>query len=134
MAVPVRLSAKAITGIGDVAGAMLANPSVEGWLSITPKMVQGQDLKLTSAKWNGKLSLVIDLVTGRFDVQLSGAMQRYLIPGLGIVDVITDLHVVPGQNDKGSQVAGSAKAWVRRLDNGFFREPHRGPAVADNQS
>jgi translocation and assembly module TamB len=121
MRVPIRLSAKAITGIGDVAGAMLANPTIEGWLSITPKLVQGQDLRLTSAKWNGKLSLLIDLVTGRFDVQLSGAMQRYLIPGLGIVDVVTDLHVAPGPGGKGSHVIGTAKAWVRRLDNSFFQ-------------
>jgi translocation and assembly module TamB len=121
MRVPIRLSAKAITGIGDVAGAMLANPRIEGWLSVTPKLVQGQDLRLTSARWNGKLSLLIDLVTGRFDVQLSGAMQRYLIPGLGIVDVVTDLHVVPGANNKGSHVVGTAKAWVRRLDNSFFQ-------------
>ena len=120
MRVPIRLAAKAITGIGDVAGAMLANPAIEGWLSITPKLVQGQDLKLTSAKWTGKLSLLIDLVTGRFDVLLSGSMQRYLIPGVGIVDVVTDLHVVPGANGHGSHVVGTAKAWVRRLDNSFF--------------
>ena len=94
MRVPIRLAAKAITGIGDLAGAMLANPQIEGWLSVTPKLVQGQDLRLTSAKWNGKLSLLIDLVTGRFDVSLSGAMQRYLIPGIGIVDVTTDLKVI----------------------------------------
>jgi len=121
MHVPIRLAAKAITGIGDVAGAMLANPEIEGWLRVTPKLVDGQDLKLTSAKWNGKLSLLIDLVTGRFDVTLSGALQRYLIPGLGIVDVVTDLHVVPGPNGHGSHVVGTAKAWVRRLDNSFFQ-------------
>src|SRR5438552_6310346 len=120
MRVPVRLSAKAITGIGDVAGAMLASPRIEGWLTVTPKLVQGQDLKLTSAKWNGKLSLLIDLVTGRFEVLLSGAMQRYLIPGLGVVDVMTDLKVVPGEGGHGSHVVGSARAWVRRLDNSFF--------------
>src|SRR5207253_9333634 len=102
MRVPIRLSARSITGIGDVAGAMLANPRLEGWLSITPKLVRGDGLKLTSAKWNGKLSVLIDLVTGRFDVLLSGSMQRYLIPGLGIVDVVTDLHVVPGANNHGS--------------------------------
>src|SRR5205823_8501134 len=122
MRVPIRLSAKAITGIGDVAGAMLAEPRIEGWLTVSPKLVQGQDLRLTSAKWNGKLSLLIDLVSGRFDLMLSGAMQRYLIPGLGIVDVVSDLHVEPGQNGKGSHVVGTAKAWVRRLDNGFFRD------------
>ncbi|MFL6761473.1 MAG: translocation/assembly module TamB domain-containing protein [Sphingomicrobium sp.] len=133
MRVPIRLAAKAITGIGDVAGAMLANPTIEGWLSITPRLVRGNDLKLTSAKWNGKLSLLIDLVTGRFDVLLSGAMQRYLIPGLGIVDVITDLHVEPGPNNKGSHVVGTAKAWVRRLDNSLFRELTGGlPSLTTN--
>lgn len=120
MRVPIRLSARAITGIGDVAGAMLANPALEGWLTITPKLVEGQNLKLSSAKWNGKLSLLIDLSTGHFDIQLSGAMQRYFIPGLGIVDVVTDLRVAPGPSNKGSHVVGTAKAFVRRLDNSFF--------------
>jgi translocation and assembly module TamB len=53
MRVPIRLGAKAITGIGDIGGAMLANPAIEGWLTVTPKLVQGQDLKLTSANWTG---------------------------------------------------------------------------------
>ena len=133
MRVPIRLQARAITGIGDVAGAMLANPKIEGWLTITPRLVRGEDLKLTSAKWNGKLSLLIDLVTGRFEVLLSGAMKRYLIPGLGIVDVITDLKVVPGPNNKGSHVVGTAKAWVRRLDNSFFRDLTGGlPSLTTN--
>src|SRR5207237_9309383 len=118
---PSRLSARAITGIGDVGGAMLANPRIEGWLTVTPKLVRGDGLKLSSAKWTGKISLLIDLVTGRFDVTLSGAMQRYLIPGVGIVDVMTDLKVMPGPNGHGSHVVGTAKAWVRRLDNSFFQ-------------
>ena len=130
---PIRLQARAITGIGDVAGAMLANPRIEGWLTVTPKLVRGEALKLTSAKWNGKISVLIDLVTGRFEVLLSGAMKRYLIPGLGIVDVITDLKVVPGPNNKGSHVVGTAKAWVRRLDNSFFRDLTGGlPSLTTN--
>jgi translocation and assembly module TamB len=133
MRVPIRLAARAITGIGDLAGAMLANPQIEGWLSITPKMVQGQDLRLNSARWNGKLSLLIDLVTGRFDVSLSGAMQRYLIPGIGVVDVMTDLKVQPGPNGHGSRVVGTAKAWVRRLDNSFFASLTGGlPSLSTN--
>ena len=122
MRVPIRLSARAITGVGDVAGAMLANPRIEGWLTVTPRQVRGDGLRLTSAKWSGKISLLIDLVGGRFEVLLSGSMARYLIPGLGIVDVVTDLKVVPGPNNHGSHVVGTAKAWVRRLDNSFFRD------------
>jgi translocation and assembly module TamB len=122
MRVPIRLSARAITGVGDVAGAMLANAKVEGWLSLTPKQLRGDNLRLTSAKWNGKLSLLVDLVNGRFQLLLSGAMKRYLIPGLGVVDVVTDLKVVPGADGRGSLVVGTAKAWVRRLDNSFFAD------------
>lgn len=122
MRVPLRLSAKAITGVGDVAGAMLANAKVEGWLALTPKQLRGDNLRLTSAKWNGKLSLFVDLVNGRFELLMSGAMKRYLIPGLGIVDVVTDLKVVPGAGGHGSHVVGTAKAWVRRLDNSFFAD------------
>ena len=122
MRVPLRLQARAITGIGDIGGAILANPRLDGWLTITPKLVRGENLRLTSAKISGKLSLLIDLVNGRFEVLLSGAMSRYLIPGLGIVDVVTDLKVVPGPGGKGSRVIGTGKAWVRRLDNSFFRE------------
>jgi translocation and assembly module TamB len=133
MRVPISLGARRITGIGDVAGAMFDNPRIQGWLSITPKLVRGDSLALTSAKWNGKISVLIDLVTGRFDVLASGAMQRYLIPGVGIVDVITNLRVMPGPDNKGSHVVGTAKAWVRRLDNSFFRDLTGGlPSLTTN--
>jgi translocation and assembly module TamB len=120
MRVPLLLKARAVTGIGDVAGGILANISVEGFLSVTPQLVRGEKLKLRSARLEGTLSLLIDLKTGQFDVVISGGMKRYLIPGLGIVDVQTDLKVVPGPNKKGSIVTGKAQAWVRRLDNQFF--------------
>ena len=120
MRVPLLLKARAVTGIGDVAGGILANLSLEGFLAVTPQLVRGDKLRLRSARVNGTLSLLIDLKTGRFDVAISGGMKRYLIPGLGIVDVETQLQVVPGPGGKGSRVVGKAQAWVRRLDNQFF--------------
>jgi len=122
MKVPLHLQARAITGVGDEASAILANARLDGLLTITPKFIRGDSLQLRSAQLNGKLSLLIDLVTGRFEVMLSGGLKRYFIEGLGIVDVLTELRVVPGPGGKGSIVTGSAKAWVRRLDNDFFRD------------
>jgi translocation and assembly module TamB len=122
MRVPLRLTARAITGVGDTAGAILADARLEGMLSITPKLVRGEGLVLTSRQLRGKLSLLIDLANGRFEILLSGGLNRYLIPGLGIVDVQTDLRVIPGPNGRGSRVVGTGKAWVRRLDNSFFAE------------
>ena len=120
MRVPLRLTARAITGVGDVAGAILANARLDGILTITPKFVRGEGLQLRSAKLNAKMGLLIDLVTGRFQVVLSGGLTRYFIDGLGIVDVQSELTVVPGPGGKGSRVVGTGKAWVRRLDNSFF--------------
>jgi translocation and assembly module TamB len=120
MRVPLRLTARAITGAGDVAGAILANARLTGMLTITPKFIRGEGLQLTSAKLKAKVGLLIDLVTGRFEIVLSGGMTRYFIEGLGIVDVQSELTVVPGPNGKGSRVVGTGKAWVRRLDNSFF--------------
>ena len=48
MRVPLRLQARAVTGVGDVAGAILANVRLEGMLSVTDKLVRGDNLKLTS--------------------------------------------------------------------------------------
>jgi translocation and assembly module TamB len=118
--VPVRFTARRVTGVGDVAGGILANLRVDGQLKVTARRLTGDDLKLDSDKIKGKLSLVVDLVTGRYDVSISGRLTRYLIPGLGIVDVLTDLNVVPGPNGRGTRVEGRGRAWVRRFDNGFL--------------
>ena len=85
--VPVRFAARRVTGVGDVAGGILRNLSAEGVLRVTPRLLTGDDLRVRSDKLTGRLSLVLDLVTGRYQVGVSGALGRYLIPGLGVVDV-----------------------------------------------
>jgi len=118
--VPIRLSARRVTGVGDVAGGILANLRVEGILKVTTKFITGEGLMLTSDKLKGKLSLLVDLVTGDFNVVLSGGLTRYFIPGLGIVDVTTELKVVPAANKRDAIVTGRGHAWIRRFDNAFL--------------
>ncbi len=120
VSVPIRFTARRVTGVGDVAGGILGNLSVDGVLRVTSKLVTGDDLRLRSDKLNAKLTLILDLVTGRYDVGLAGQLNRYLIPGLGIVDVKSELRVVPGPGGRGTQIAGRGQAWVRRLDNSFL--------------
>jgi translocation and assembly module TamB len=118
--VPLLMSARRVTGVGDVAGGILANLRVEGLLKVTGKALTGDGLALTSDKLKGRLALFVDLITGRFDVVLSGGMTRYLIPGLGIVDVTSELKVVPNPSGHGTLVTGKGRAWVRRFDNRFL--------------
>jgi translocation and assembly module TamB len=118
--VPVLFTARRVTGVGDVAGGILANLRVQGLLKVTARQLTGEGLTLTSDKLKSKLSLFVDLVTGRYDVVLSGGLSRYLIPGLGIVDVLSELKVVPNPGGRGTLVTGRGRAWVRRFDNRFL--------------
>jgi len=90
MRVPLHLKARAITGVGDTAGAILANAELDGMLSITPKLVRGDNIQLRSAQLSGKVSLLIDLVTGNFQILVSGGMHRYFIEGVGIVGRVVE--------------------------------------------
>ena len=117
---PIRLQATQVTGVGTVAGGILRNLSVAGALKIDAKTLVGRDLALASDQLKGKLQLRIDLVTGRYDVALAGGLTRYLIPGLGIVDVQTKVTVLPGPGGRGTVIAGTGQAIVRRFDNAFL--------------
>ena len=119
--VPITLSAAQVTGIGDVAGRILRNLKVSGQLHVTPAQVTGRGLTVTSDKLKGKLDLTLDLKTGRYQVGLNGGLARYLIPGLGIVDVSSTLQAVPGPNGHGTRVVGTGTAQMVTLDNAFFR-------------
>ncbi len=119
--VPVRVTAARVTGVGTVAGGILNNLSVDGALTIAPPMLTGQGLKLRADRLQGTIALLLDLRTGRYRVGLGGRLGRYLIPGIGIVDVDSTLSVVPGPNGRGTRIVGQGTAVVRRLDNAFFR-------------
>jgi translocation and assembly module TamB len=118
--VPIRFTARRVTGVGDVAGGILANLSVAGVLKVSRTMITSDDLRVRSDKLTSRASLVVDLRSGTYDLRLSGELTRYYIPGLGIVDVKSSLSVVPGVNHLGTRVTGRAQAWVRRFDNAFL--------------
>lgn len=119
--VPIRFTARRVTGIGDVAGGILADLSVQGVLDVTAKALTGTRLALASDKLRGTLDLRVDLVTGDYGVGLTGGLARYLIPGVGIVDVTSQLAAVPGPGGHGTIVKGRGRAIVRRFDNAFLR-------------
>jgi translocation and assembly module TamB len=121
IALPIKLHAARVTGVGAVAGGILANLNVAGTLKIDAKTLVGNDLALSSDKVRGKLLLRIDLVSGRYDVALTGGLTRYLIPGLGIVDVNTKVTVLPGPKGVGTVITGTGQAIVRRFDNAFLK-------------
>ncbi len=121
VAVPIRLTAARVTGVGDVAGGILRDLTAEGVLHVTSKLVASDAIRFRSDKLTGTVALSVDLDDGDFHIGVNGALGRYLIPGLGIVDVATQLRVVPGPGGHGTRVIGRGTARMVRLDDGFFR-------------
>ena len=119
--VPIRFAAARVTGVGDVAGGILRNLTMEGVLRVSSKLVVGDDLRLSSDKLNGRFNLLLDLTDGRYDIGVNGGLGRYQIPGLGLVEVKTTLKVVPGPGGHGTRVIGQGTAQMLTLDNAFFR-------------
>ena len=118
--VPLLATARRVTGVGDVAGGILANLRLEGRLQLTALRLTGDRLTLTSDKLRGLASLAVDLRTGVYAVAVNAGLQRYAIPGFGIVDALSELRAVPGPGGRGTMVTGQARAWVRRMDNRFL--------------
>jgi translocation and assembly module TamB len=118
--VPLLATARRVTGVGEVAGGILANLRLEGALMVTAQRLTGERLALSSDKLRGLASLAVDLRTGVYAVAVNAGMQRYLIPGFGLVDVLSELRAVPGPGGRGTVVTGTSRAWVRRFDNRFL--------------
>ncbi len=118
--IPIALTAARVTGVGEVAGGILARLNVAGALRLTPTQLIGDGLQVRSDKLNARATLLVDLASGRYDVGLDGRLTNYAIPGLGVVDLASTLRVVPGANGE-AHVIGRGQAKVLRLDNAFFK-------------
>ncbi|MCU6455842.1 translocation/assembly module TamB [Sphingomonas sp. A2-49] len=118
---PVRFAAATVTGVGTVAGGILRNLSLAGPLTLKGSLLTGDALRLRSDKLAGRIMLAIDFATGRYEVGLNGALDRLYIKGLGVVDLRSDLRVVPGAGGRGTRIVGRGTAQVVRLDNAFLR-------------
>ena len=118
--VPLLVTARRVTGVGDVAGAILADVRLEGTMMVTPQRLTGERMLLATHDLRGLAGATVDLRTGAYVVTMTGGLRNYLIPGFGVVDVLTELRGVPGPGGQGTVVTGPARAWVRRLDNRFL--------------
>lgn len=126
IAIPLRVTVRRVTGVGDVAGGILANLSLDGSVMADADKLVGNNLRLRSDKLSGLLTLFVDLKNGRYQVGLNGGLKRYLIPGLGIVDIDSRLTIVPGADGHGTRLVGRGVAQMVRLDNGFFQSLTKG--------
>lgn len=118
--IPVSLRARRLDGQGELVEGIVRNFALDGVLQLKGQQIVSNPMTIRSDKLSGKLVMIADLKTGRYDFGLDGSIRGLLIRGLGIVDVTSKLRAVPGPKGAFS-LTGNAMARMRRLDNNFLR-------------
>ena len=118
--IPVSARAARIRGYDAVAGGTIVNVAMNGEIGITGTRLVSDNLILRSARLNARVALAFDLSRGRYLAALQGRVNDYLVNGVGLFDVTTNLDMTHGPGGFG--LTGRVAARSKRIDNETVRD------------
>lgn len=113
--VPVSARAARITGLNAAVGGLLTNVAIDGSLAISGDTILSDNLRIRSDRINATAIVVADLSAGVYRGALKGRVNDYLIDGVGIINLETDVELVRRPDGFGLQ--GRFAARTVRIDN-----------------
>ena len=125
--VPVSARASRILGFDLVAGGRLDNVTLNGQIGVDGTRLVSDNMILRSDRVNARLALAFDLAAGRYLAALQGRVNNYLVNGVGLFDVTTNLDMTSGP--AGFGLTGRVAARSRRIDNDTIRNLLGGDAT-----
>nr|WP_295659030.1 translocation/assembly module TamB domain-containing protein [Polymorphobacter sp.] len=125
---PLHLTASRVTGVDSAVGGLLRNVRVDGDIIVNATQVASDNLRLRSDQIDATVVAALTLATGDYTAALKGRINRYLVAGVGLVDLVTDARLVPA--GKGLvALKGNVRATTVRIDNASARDFLGGNAV-----
>ncbi len=121
MTVPLSMTASRVTGLNDAVGGLLTNLQANGTFLIADGRAATDDLKFTSDRIDATAVIVADFASGTYTGGIQGAVNDYEVAGLGLVDVRTEIELVPGPNG-GFGLRGPLRVQTKRIDNESIRD------------
>ncbi len=118
--VPVSARASRILGFDAVAGGTLTDISMNGEIGVAGTRLVSDNLILRSERVNARLAIAFDLSAGRYLAALQGRVNNYLVDGVGLFDVTTNLDMTSGPGGFG--LTGRVAARTRRIDNATVQD------------
>ncbi|CAN5190827.1 translocation/assembly module TamB domain-containing protein [soil metagenome] len=94
--IPVNAQARRVTGLNAAAGGLLQNLRVKGDFAYASGKLISDNLKIDSDKVDATAIVIADLPNGLYRGALKGRVNDYRIDGVGIVNLTTDVKLVPG--------------------------------------
>lgn len=117
--IPVSARAARVTGLSPSVGGLLTGVSIDGQLAISGDKILSDNLRMRSPQIDATAVIVADLSAGVYRAGLKGRVNNYLIQGVGIIGLTTDVNLVT--TAKGFALTGRFGAETVRIDSGPVR-------------
>jgi translocation and assembly module TamB len=123
--IPVLARAARVTGLNAAVGGLLTNVSINGQLAIANGKVLSDNLRVRSDRIDATALVVADLAAGTYRGAFQGRVNNYLVQGIGLIDLTTDVDLVSLPRG-GFGLSGRFAAQSRRIDNESIRNIVKG--------
>ena len=130
--IPVNATARRVTGLNAAAGGLLQNLRVKGDFAYSAGKLISDNLKIDSDRVDATAIVLADLDNAIYRGALKGRVNDYKIDGVGIVNLNTDVKLVPGPKG-GWGLSGKFGVRTARWENASVRDFLGGNAVASGR-
>ncbi|MFT3997936.1 MAG: hypothetical protein QM667_11065, partial [Asticcacaulis sp.] len=114
--IPVKATAKHITGLNAAAESLVSNITLNGDLAWSDGTILSDNLKIRSDKVNGTILLLAQPSEGRYEGALKGRVNQYLVDGIGVFNLMIDADLRQLKAG-GFGIVGKVDGETVRLDN-----------------
>ncbi|MGC4251908.1 MAG: translocation/assembly module TamB domain-containing protein, partial [Sphingobium sp.] len=125
-------TARRVTGLNAAAGGLLENLRVKGDFAYAAGKLISDNLKIDSNRIDATAIVLADLDNAIYRGALKGRVNDYKIDGVGIVNLTTDMELVPGPKG-GFGLSGKFGVRTARWENASVRDFLGGNAVASGR-
>ncbi|WP_022682062.1 translocation/assembly module TamB domain-containing protein [Sphingobium bisphenolivorans] len=130
--IPVSATATRVTGLNAAAGGLLHNLRVKGDFAYAAGKLISDNLKIDSDRVDATAIVLADLDNAIYRGALKGRVNDYRIDGVGIVNLTTDMKLVPGPRG-GFGLSGRFGVRTARWENASVRDFLGGNAIASGR-
>jgi translocation and assembly module TamB len=127
MTIPISARVRRISGLPEAVGSLLTNVQLDGTLNFAGSKILSDDMRIRSDRVNATAIIVADVAKGQYRAGLNGRINNFLVQGVGLVDLDSDVDVVSIGNGFG--LNGRVAFRTRRIDNASARDFLGGNAV-----
>ncbi|NNM78168.1 hypothetical protein HJG53_14825 [Sphingomonas sp. ID1715] len=114
--IPVAARAARITGLNASVAGLLTDVRIDGDLAVSGDTILSDNLRIRSPQIDATAVVVADLSSGVYRGGLKGRINNYLIQGVGIIGLETDVNLVTTPRG-GFALTGRFAAQTIRIDN-----------------